>query len=410
MPSINKSFSKFLYNLVFVILSARGRKNFTNMSRWSSYNELSFRRNYDKTFDWIGFNEKLISHYADEKEVFIACIDASFIPKSGHHTANLGNFWNGCQQKSIKGLELSLLALISVTHQTAYALDSKQTPSILPDGESRLDFYLKQVVAHKEFFAENSVKYLTCDGFYAKEKTSDVAKSAGLSVITKLRIDANLKWLYEGDQKSKGRPRKYGDKINWKSEDLLDKMELEHSYPTTEKEYSQLAGCKLYSKVVYSVKWKRNLKIVLVVKVENGKQRIGILACADLTLSAQNIAQYYCLRFQTVRRCDEFVLRDMNGATFRQHLGLTESQTRKEKRIDFHFNSVAMAYNLAGATSRKVENKLAGNKIFSLYDIKADYSNQNYLETIITNLDLDANAIKMHPNYQKILKLGKINI
>jgi hypothetical protein len=95
----------------------------------------------------------------------------------------------------------------------------------------------------------------------------------------------------------------------------------------------------------------------------------------------------------------------MNGATFRQHLGLTESQTRKEKRIDFHFNSVAMAYNLA-----KVENKLAGNRIFSLYDIKADYINQNYLETIITNLDLDANAIKMHPNYQKILKLGKINI
>ena len=81
-------------------------------------------------------------------------------------------------------------------------------------------------------------------------------------------------------------------------------MDLEHTYPAKEKEYSQLAGCKLYSKVVYSVKWKRDLKIVVVVKVENGKQRIGILACSDLTLSAQNIAQYYCLRFQTVRRCD----------------------------------------------------------------------------------------------------------
>jgi hypothetical protein len=60
MPSLNRRFVKFLSNLMFVILSARGRKNFTNMSRWSSYNELSFRRNYDKTFDWIGFNEKLI--------------------------------------------------------------------------------------------------------------------------------------------------------------------------------------------------------------------------------------------------------------------------------------------------------------------------------------------------------------
>ncbi len=59
MPSINKSFSKFLSSLVFVILSARGRKNFTNMARWSPYNELSFRRNYDKKFDWISFNKKL---------------------------------------------------------------------------------------------------------------------------------------------------------------------------------------------------------------------------------------------------------------------------------------------------------------------------------------------------------------
>ncbi len=284
--------------------------------------------------------------------------------------------------------------------QTAYALDSKQTPAILPDAQSRLDFYLQQVSAHKEFFAQNSVKYLTCDGFYAKEKTWEVAKSVGLSVITKLRVDANLKWLYEGKQKLKGRPRKYGNKINWKSENLFNKMNLEHSYTATEKEYLQLAGCKLYSKVVYSVQWKRNLKIVLVLKVENGKQRIAILACSDLSLSAQNMAEYYCLRCQI-----EFIFRDMNGATFRQHLGLTESQTRKEKRINFHFNSIAMAYNLA-----KIENKLVGGKTFSLYDIKANYINQNYLETIITNLDLDLKAIKMHPNYEKLLKMGKINV
>lgn len=192
-----------------------------------------------------------------------------------------------------------------------------------------------------------------------------------------------MKCLYLGEQKSKGRKRQYGDKINWKAADLLDKMDLEHSYPSTEKEYAQLAACKLYSKVVYSVKWKRKLKIVLVIKTENGKQRMAILACSDLTLSAQNIAQYYCLRFHI-----EFIFRDLNGATPRQHLGLTESQTRKEQRIDFHFNSVAMAYNLA-----RVENKLAGNKTFSLYDMKVDYMNQNYLETIITNLELDRNMI-----------------
>ncbi len=145
--------------------------------------------------------------------------------------------------------------------------------------------------ASKDFFVENKVKYLVCDGFYAKEKTFDKASDVGLLVITKLRCDTDMKCLYAGKRKSKGRKRQYGDKINWKAADLLDKMDLEHSYQSTEKEYSQLLGCTLYSKVVYSVKWKRKLKIVLIIKTENGKQRMAIVACAALTLSAQNIAQ-----------------------------------------------------------------------------------------------------------------------
>jgi hypothetical protein len=163
---------------------------------------------------------------------------------------------------------------------------------------------LQQVEASKDFFVENKVRYLVCDGFYAKEKTLAKASDVGLLVITKLRCDANMKFLYVGKQKSKGRKHQYGDNINWKATDLLDKIDLEHNYPSTEKEYAQLASCKLYSKVVYSVKWKQKLKIVLVIKTENGKQRMAILACSDLTLSAQNIAQYYYLRFHTVRRCD----------------------------------------------------------------------------------------------------------
>lgn len=121
----NKSLVKFLSHLVFVLLSARSRKNFTNMATWSSYNELSFRRNYDKSFDWLGFNQQLIRrsgvpHYCDKEEVLLACLDASFIPKSGHHTAHWGSFWNGCQQKSMKGLEVSLLAIVSATDKTGW--------------------------------------------------------------------------------------------------------------------------------------------------------------------------------------------------------------------------------------------------------------------------------------------------
>lgn len=51
-------------------------------------------------------------------------------------------------------------------------------------------------------------------------------------------------------------------------------------------------------------------KKMLVIKMENGKQRMAILACSDLDLSTQNIAQYYCLRFQMLYRCEGFIFRD----------------------------------------------------------------------------------------------------
>ncbi|MCD0171956.1 IS4 family transposase, partial [Deinococcus sp. 23YEL01] len=51
---------------------------------------------------------------------FILAIDASFIPKSGKKTEGLGAFWNGSQSRSDTGLELSCLALISLTGQHAF--------------------------------------------------------------------------------------------------------------------------------------------------------------------------------------------------------------------------------------------------------------------------------------------------
>ena len=37
---------------------------------------------------------------------------------------------------------------------------------------------------------------------------------ADLHLIGKLRADANLQWLYEGEYKGSGRPRKFGGKID----------------------------------------------------------------------------------------------------------------------------------------------------------------------------------------------------
>jgi len=61
---------------------------------------------------------------------WIAAIDASFLPKTGCTSYCLSWFCSGSQGKAEHGLEISLLALVDVTHNTAYTLSVYQTPAL----------------------------------------------------------------------------------------------------------------------------------------------------------------------------------------------------------------------------------------------------------------------------------------
>jgi hypothetical protein len=54
---------------------------------------------------------------------------------------------------------------------------------------------------------------LAVDGFYAKTKFVDGVVELDLAVISKLRSDADLRYLYTGVQKPRGTKRKYDGKV-----------------------------------------------------------------------------------------------------------------------------------------------------------------------------------------------------
>ena len=60
----------------------------------------------------------------------MVAIDASFSPKSGRTCYGLDWFWNGSQGQAERGLEISLLALVDVTHNKAYTLSAYQPPAL----------------------------------------------------------------------------------------------------------------------------------------------------------------------------------------------------------------------------------------------------------------------------------------
>jgi hypothetical protein len=310
-------------------------------------------------------------------------VDCSFVTKAGKASFGLDTFFSSTIGKAVKGLELSLIALVDTQTREAFSLDVRQTKAGLGEEENRVDYYLEQMEMVKDYLQEK-VEYFVCDGFYAKKKVVDKITALGFSFISKLRSDADMKYLYQGEhQKRKGAKKKYEGKVVWK--DCFNKF----SFVSTLEN-----GIKLYSKDLYSVRLKRQLRVV-VLQTYNSKGKMGyaLLFSTNTEQDPREIYHYYSLRFSI-----EFLFRDAKS-----HLGLQHCQAREENKLCFHFNFVFLVLNLA-----KWEILQSGKSSISITDLKSEYFNRNYLQTIFTKLDLQFDLLKNHPNYPLLENWGKI--
>lgn len=57
----------------------------------------------------------------------LAVMDCSFVAKSGKATFGLDRFWNGCANRVEAGLEVSVVGVVDVESEQAYALSAEQT-------------------------------------------------------------------------------------------------------------------------------------------------------------------------------------------------------------------------------------------------------------------------------------------
>jgi hypothetical protein len=194
---------------------------------------------------------------------------------------------------------------VDVTHNTAYTLSAYQTPAlpkapkvpevvkestvnsetkVAQDVEktpkskaektpketriTRVDIYLDHVKRDTNGLL-GKIRYLVADSFYAKTKFINGVVEHGLHVASKLRHDADLRWLYTGEQKAKGRPRKFAGKVCF---DDLSCLELAGG----------IDGQRVYTAIVNSPTFKRNLRIVYIVREEKGKIYTALLFCTDI--------------------------------------------------------------------------------------------------------------------------------
>jgi hypothetical protein len=191
----------------------RGRATYNNLSRYSKLNEKTYRRWFGKKLDFIEFNRLGIHEVIPASHEKIAVLDASFMEKSGEKTDGLGKFYNSKQSKAEKGLEISTLAVIDVDYNTAYHLSIRQTPTQAKNAEeTRVHEYLKHFKDDCHALPKD-VRYLVTDAYYSKQTFTHGVVECGYHQIGKLRQDANLRYLFTGQQRPKGRHKRYDGKL-----------------------------------------------------------------------------------------------------------------------------------------------------------------------------------------------------
>jgi hypothetical protein len=388
MSSITAPQRKFMLALFPLIFSLHGRINFSNLSRYSDFNPKTFSRWYRREFDFVEFNRLILAPVINSDDELIAATDCSFIPKNGNHTYGIGKFYNGVRGKAEKGLEISTIALVNVTENTAYAISTQQTPATNVDDETRVDFYLTQLKQIRNALPPQ-VRRLVADGYYSKKKHIDGVTALGLQQIGKLRYDANLRWLYKGEQKPRGRKRLYDGKVKL---DELERFEFA----------GEMDNSRLYTAVVNSPHFDRNLRIVLIIKRVGEKVQFALLFSTELELAAKDIVRFYKARFQI-----EFIFRDA-----KQFLGLNDCQARCSNSLNFHFNASMTALNLLKLEDRKsrLNNPNKGNHVISIASWKIRKFNEHLLERFSLYLGLDFNSIKLLPSFEALCSYGVISV
>ena len=126
---ISKPQRKFLITLFSAILTAHGKINFRNLSRYSDVSEKTYSRQFAQPFAFVAFNREVTEEGLGSESERIVVLDASFVPKSGKKTYGLDYFWNGCHRRSEKGLEVSSVAIVDVLKHTGFTLSVRQTES-----------------------------------------------------------------------------------------------------------------------------------------------------------------------------------------------------------------------------------------------------------------------------------------
>lgn len=381
MDKINKWQYNTTLEVLMLFMSIKGRLNFLQLGRFGSYGEQHYRNQFSKPIEILDFNKHLVESHGSGH--YTIAFDPSYIEKSGKHTPGVNWFWSGVAGAAKWGLEIGGIAAIDIENHTAFHLEAVQT--IKEKNVTLLEHYAN-VICQRSSKLKSLSSYVVADAYFSKAPFVNKLMDNKLHLVSRLRSDAALKYIFCGEQKKYGRPREYGDKIDLKKLDMNVFRIVEYGDKT-----------EIYEAVVHSKALKRYIKVVIVLSENTKGYSHKIYFSTDIELDAKMLLTYYQTRFQI-----EFLYRDA-----KQFTGLNNAQTRCEKKLNYHFNTSLTAINIAKITYWITVSKDKRGP-FSMSTIKTLMNNELLLKRFFDVFGISPNTSKNKAKFEKLLKWGAI--
>jgi DDE superfamily endonuclease len=396
MPQTNKWQRDFFIHLLGVLMRLRGRYTFVNLARHGDRNEMTYRNRFRSGFDFARFNRLLIERCIQPRNRLLV-FDPCHIRKSGKQTPGLGYFYSSTAGKAQRGLELCAFACVDTNSPTNLHYLALQTlPAPQTDKPNPLlHFYGQQVLAQADGLRQLS-RYLAVDAFFSKKGFVDTVHQRGLWLISRMRSDAVV--FLPPPQRlpgQKGRPRKYGRRLDYSSPDALQGQLplLERSGQASV--YGGLVRVRSLDRLV-------QLSVVFEADGKGGYGKAKLCFCTNLEFDPARIWPCYRRRFGI-----EFLFRDA-----KQHTGLQHCQSRQPASIAYQFNTSLTAVSMARAAQLLQVDKTADKAtapVFSMADVKTRQHNRYLIDSVFERFAHCPNLTKNHPDIVRLYQLGIIN-
>lgn len=400
---VDKTTIRQLSRIILALLTMTGRVTMLGISRWSekggSYRTV--QRFFAKRLPWASLSWLFIRHHLLHPEhEYLLAGDETVVTKAGKQTYGIDRFFSSIYTRPVPGLAFFALSLVSVQERRSYPLLVEQRVRTAaekqaarpkqkhkkcaigkgkrgrPKGSTNKDktqiewtpeLRLLQSLLQKVMGLVSGlcpVSYLVLDGHFGHNNALQmVRQSTPLHLISKLRHDAALYFLYEGPQKCFGPRRRYGAKIDYQA--------IPDPYRVTSYQ-EQKIRTDVYQATMRHKSFALPLNVVIVVKnnLQTGARAHAVLFSSDLTLAYDKLIDYYSLRFQL-----EFNFRDA-----KQFWGLEDfmhvNPTPVANAVSLSLFMVNLSYCLLRQMRRQEPD--AG-----ILDLKAFYRGRRYaLETL----------------------------